>query len=225
VSRAISVEQPVGDLRERKRLAAMRAIQKAALDLFDRRGFDEVTIEEIAARAVVSPRSVYRYFGTKEGILVQDEYEEPLMTASLELLRDHDIYEAARVALTTIGEQHFHQDADLTNRRARYFIDVPAVKANIYLRMDLAVDRLAEALAAPDHQPPREPLEARVVAKSVVWGLFAAVEEVIRGRTTHPFEVVLERAIEALRPTTAVNADGTPERRAVQEERPAVQEG
>ena len=52
----------------------------------------------------------------------------------------------------------------------------------------------------------------------------AAVEEVIRGRTTQPFEVVLERAIEALRPTTAVSADGTPERRAVQGERPAVQE-
>ncbi|HEY7594201.1 MAG TPA: helix-turn-helix domain-containing protein, partial [Actinophytocola sp.] len=40
----------------------MRTIQEQALDLFDARGFDAVTIEEIAAAAEVSPSSVYRYF-------------------------------------------------------------------------------------------------------------------------------------------------------------------
>jgi AcrR family transcriptional regulator len=62
-------------LRERKRLNAMRAIQEHALDLFDERGFAAVTIEEIAAAAEVSPSSVYRYFGTKEGVLVADEFD------------------------------------------------------------------------------------------------------------------------------------------------------
>ena len=53
----------------------MRAIQERALDLFDANGFGAVTIEEIAAAAEVSPSSVYRYFGTKEGILVADEFD------------------------------------------------------------------------------------------------------------------------------------------------------
>ena len=53
----------------------MRTIQERALDLFDARGFDAVTIEEIAAAAEVSPSSVYRYFGTKEGLIVADEFD------------------------------------------------------------------------------------------------------------------------------------------------------
>ena len=53
----------------------MRTIQEQALDLFDERGFDAVTIEEIAAAAEVSPSSVYRYFGTKEGLIVADEFD------------------------------------------------------------------------------------------------------------------------------------------------------
>jgi AcrR family transcriptional regulator len=63
---------------------ARRAIQECALDLFDERGFGDVTIEEIAAAAEVSPSSVYRYFGTKEGILVADEFD----TMSEEALRE-----------------------------------------------------------------------------------------------------------------------------------------
>ncbi|KAB8194628.1 TetR family transcriptional regulator [Nonomuraea phyllanthi] len=59
-------------LRERWRLKAMRTIQERALDLFDEKGFTAVTIEEIAAAAEVSPSSVYRFFGTKEGIVVAD---------------------------------------------------------------------------------------------------------------------------------------------------------
>src|SRR5664279_5481895 len=62
-------------LRARWRINAMRTIQESALDLFDARGFDAVTIEEIAAAAEVSPSSVYRYFGTKEGLLVADEFD------------------------------------------------------------------------------------------------------------------------------------------------------
>ena len=63
------------DLRERKRLASMRRIQDIALDLFESEGYGTVTIERIAAAADVSPSSVYRYFGTKEQIVLWDEYD------------------------------------------------------------------------------------------------------------------------------------------------------
>src|SRR6188768_168311 len=62
-------------LRERWRVDAMRTIQDRALDLFDERGFAAVTIEQVAAAAEVSPSTVYRLFGTKEGLLVADEFD------------------------------------------------------------------------------------------------------------------------------------------------------
>ena len=63
-------------LREQWRRSAKRTIQARALDLFEERGFDAVTIEAVAAAAGVSPSSVYRYFGTKEGLVVFDEFED-----------------------------------------------------------------------------------------------------------------------------------------------------
>ena len=77
-------------LRERWRINAMRTIQERALDLFDARGFDAVTIEEIAAAAEVSPSSVYRYFGTKEGLVVADEFDSWSQEAVEEILDVND---------------------------------------------------------------------------------------------------------------------------------------
>ena len=47
----------------------MRRIQLAALTLFERRGFERITIEDIARAARVGPATVYRHFITKERIV------------------------------------------------------------------------------------------------------------------------------------------------------------
>jgi AcrR family transcriptional regulator len=63
-------------LRERKRLAAMRQVQRVALELFQRHGYQAVTIEMIATAAEVGAASVFRYFGTKDRIVIWDEADE-----------------------------------------------------------------------------------------------------------------------------------------------------
>jgi AcrR family transcriptional regulator len=62
-------------LRKRNRLAAQRRLQEIALTLFEDRGFGEVTMQDIAQAGGVSESTLYRYFGTKEALVVWDEYD------------------------------------------------------------------------------------------------------------------------------------------------------
>ncbi|HLU31132.1 MAG TPA: TetR family transcriptional regulator, partial [Acidimicrobiia bacterium] len=49
-------------LRERKNQRTHRAIEAAALDLFEQRGFEGTTIDDIAAAAEIAPRTFFHYF-------------------------------------------------------------------------------------------------------------------------------------------------------------------
>ncbi len=60
-------------LRERNKTAAMAQVRTVAFELMNAHGFDAVTVEQIAAASNVTPSTVYRYFGTKEALVLSTE--------------------------------------------------------------------------------------------------------------------------------------------------------
>jgi AcrR family transcriptional regulator len=60
-------------LRDRKRRQTRGRIAEAAFALFDERGFDEVTVDDIAAPAEVGRKTFFRYFGDKEKVVFSRE--------------------------------------------------------------------------------------------------------------------------------------------------------
>ncbi|MGC0367425.1 AcrR family transcriptional regulator [Rhodococcus sp. 27YEA15] len=64
-------------LRERKKLATWRAVRSAALQLIDERGYDDVSIDEIAAAADVSRSTLFNYFPTKEALVLDPDPQDP----------------------------------------------------------------------------------------------------------------------------------------------------
>lgn len=84
-------------LRERQRRQIRAEIQRAAFELFAHKGFDEVTTEQIAAAAGISPSTYFRHVRSKDDLLLDPVREGGAGIAAL--LEDRPSGEAADVAL------------------------------------------------------------------------------------------------------------------------------
>lgn len=78
-------------MRERKKQRTRAAITQAALELFAARGFEAVTLTEVAEAADVAPRTLFRYFADKEELLFgDDEAVQAHLCAALSAQPEHE---------------------------------------------------------------------------------------------------------------------------------------
>lgn len=78
-----SSDRPLPGLRERKKARTRAAIQQEALRLFREQGYESTTIEQIAEAAEFSPSTFFRYFPTKEDVVMYDDLD-PVVIAAFE---------------------------------------------------------------------------------------------------------------------------------------------
>jgi AcrR family transcriptional regulator len=97
--------------REASKRSTRLAIRLAAFDLFQREGIDHVTVEQIAVKADISPRTFFNYFATKEECVV---FPYQLMAPALRLYlgaqpSDMRLMDAVEDALATMLSDMFSQ--------------------------------------------------------------------------------------------------------------------
>jgi AcrR family transcriptional regulator len=94
-------------VREDKKRETRARLERAALDLFARRGYDGTTVEDVAAAAGVSARTAFRYFPAKADLVFADA-EADLAALRAELStqdRSLPALEAIRLALVQFSER------------------------------------------------------------------------------------------------------------------------
>lgn len=153
-------------LREQKRIATKRALQVALLQLSLERGFDNVTVEEVAQAAQVSPRTFFNYFASKEEAVAAPHGPHELTESEIaryeegagDPLTDLIVVMADRAA----GEEDFELHSlrrDLMLRESRLLGD----KAGLIQRIrEQIVDMIAERLRGDELHAGRMPDEASI---------------------------------------------------------------
>lgn len=152
----------------------MRRIQRCAIELFETNGFEKVTIEQVAETADVSPSTVYRYFGTKERLVLHDDHDDVLLELLPSLLNGHDLISTVEHAIDLMTPEHTGDPDDLTTRRVHLWFGVPEIQAAGALVIDEIVDAAAAGVASRPHLGLTE-VQARIVLSAVAAILVAVL--------------------------------------------------
>ena len=172
MSDMLDAERPTG-LRERKKARTRAAIRQHALRLFRDKGYQATTVEQIAEAAEVSPATFYRYFPTKEDVVLQDDFDVLAM----------DVFEAQPPGLSTIAAmraalaqvlaslapeelERFRESTELT-------LTIPEVRARALDELTRATQVMAEAVARRAGLPPDD-FAARNLAGAITGVIMTA---------------------------------------------------
>ena len=134
-------------LRELKKERTRKAIQSQALRLIASRGYDATTCEQIAAAAEVSPATLFRYFATKEDIVLRDSYDPLIADAVRARPARESSLTAVRRGLADALAAVYQGDIEAIRQRTALILSVPALKARSGEQQDSLVTHLTRALA------------------------------------------------------------------------------
>lgn len=166
----------------------------AALDLFERDGYEATATARIAAAAGVSEMTLFRHFGSKERLLLDDPYDPLIAAAVARQPRDGSPLVRAVDGLRSAWQAIPEPEDELVRRRIAVVASTPSLRSAVAANNAATEDVIADQLVADGC----EPLRARVVAAAVLAAVTAALLEWSR-RGGHLGPVVLA-ALDALEP-------------------------
>lgn len=191
---------PEVSIATRKRLAVQREVTEIALDLFAREGFEETTVDRIAAAAGMSRRTFFRYFATKE----------ELVLGKWELIAE-DLTEAIRARPTSEPDVEVlrrafdilvgHQLDSEHRPRAQAFDAVvagsPTLSAAFLVRID-AVEEVVTDVLLERHATIGA--DDRIVARAMVGAASACLQAVLKESAEQPNRLpeLLDKAMAAV---------------------------
>ncbi|WP_445025909.1 TetR/AcrR family transcriptional regulator [Streptomyces sp. SAS_270] len=161
---------PQQGLRERKKMKTRIAIRDATYRLIQEQGYDATTIEQIAEAAEVSPSTVFRYFPTKEDIVLTDEYDPVIEQELTERPADEPWMDSLRYAMNKAVGVGVADEPDVTRLRTRLMVEVPAVRSRMMESMSVTGRMLCRIIGQRTGLDP-DGLEVRVFAMSLIGGL------------------------------------------------------
>ncbi|MFJ9126159.1 TetR family transcriptional regulator [Streptomyces sp. NPDC102340] len=194
-------ERPAG-LRERTRRAVQAEIVAAAMRLFLERGFEATSMDQIATEVGMSRRSLFRYFGTKEDIVLGDHaaHGQVLRAALEERPADEPPWHALRAALVALLRSLPYDSEDFLKITGMLHAS-PALRARRGEKQQQWTELLVPDIAARlgDADDPRIRLRAHALVACAVTCSDVALEAWVDSGGAVGVEDAFDEAVAAVR--------------------------
>jgi AcrR family transcriptional regulator len=185
---------PPAGLRERKKAKTRAAIREAAMTLFEQQGYSATTVEQIAEAAEVSPSTFFRYFPTKEDVVLTDDWD-PLIADTIRAQPpETPAADALMAGIRAVILTATPEEMAAERRRQQLFQEVPELRVRYMQQLTDAIDMFAgvlaerAGLATPD-----------LASRAVAGALIGVAMAVLRGDSGFIDIADYERYEEALR--------------------------
>ncbi len=176
-------------LRERKKAKTKAAIQHHALRLFREQGYAETTVEQIAEAAEVSPTTFFRYFPTKEDVVLYDALDPLLIKAFRAQPAKLKPIAALRAAFRSVVAGLTPDDVAQMRERTLLFLSVPELRAVPVEQLASSLQLIVEALAERVGRSPKD-FRVRTFAGALMGASLAAMLAWIEDPTADALELI-----------------------------------
>jgi len=181
-------------LRERKKQKTRESIQREAMRLFEKQGYEETTIEQIAAAVEISPSTFFNYFPSKEDVVLYDAYDPILAKLLSDRPAEEPLSIAFRRVLETMGGI-FERDREIILARGRLWFEVPALRARLWEELEKAELFMSAQIAARSGGDVND-FETRVTVAVMVAAAMEAMREWMRRDGKGSFVVLVNQALD-----------------------------
>lgn len=184
-------------LRERKKIQAKSHIQRSAFALFAKKGYDAATIEQITTAADVSQSTFFRYFPTKEAVVLYDSLDLPLAQVLSDQSFDGTVIEMLRHGAKRVFGNLSAEQATMELQRIDLIRSDPKLRAAMFDELMRNVDIFAAAIAERTGQRKTD-TKVRNLAGAIAGVIAVTVMDARKKRTMKAFAKSIDDALAEL---------------------------
>jgi AcrR family transcriptional regulator len=186
-------------LRERKKLRTRAELTDAAFRLFAEHGFDETTIEDIVEQVEVSPRTFFRYFDSKEDVVIGffDDLGLELRAMLAARPSGEPPFTALRGALGSLIDL-YEEKAERVMAAKRLAHETPAIRARLLDKHARWENGVTEELSARLGVDPSEDTRSRLLAAVALAAFSTAVGRWCTSEGREDLQSLVDDALEAV---------------------------
>ncbi|GGN98661.1 TetR family transcriptional regulator [Actinoplanes lobatus] len=187
----------MASLRDRKRARTRQALVEVAAELFERQGYDETTVAQIAAGAEIGTRTFFSYFPGKEHLVFPESDDR--VHAALEAIDrrtpEDGPAEVLLRALRRVGDDSDDMSGRLAALRLRLIREVPAVQG-LSLRIQLDAQRQIAAHLAAAFPERLDEVRAAALTGAFVGAVTGALQVLLERAERRDDPAVVQRAVQ-----------------------------